>query len=244
MGLGRPVARCRSCRLAAPICCSAWTTCSPRPRDSIGLTLYWRIREPPGRRFTLRKPSRQALISRPGGPDRVRHPPDRTRPSTRRRTMARSALRGDVHEGDLLWAPDPDRAAQTNVAAFTRWLERTRGLHFAGYRELWTWSVTDLEGFWQAIWDYFGILASAPAAARPGTAGDARRALVPRRPAELRRERAGPGGGGRHGPAVRRGADPADRAEQGRTGRPRPGARHPAAQAGREARRSRLRARC
>src|SRR5256885_13040772 len=26
----------------------------------------------------------------------------------------------------------------------------------------WRWSVTDLDGFWQAVWDYCGIEASAP----------------------------------------------------------------------------------
>src|SRR6476469_6343900 len=40
-----------------------------------------------------------------------------------------------------------------------RWLERERGLSFAGYPELWQWSVDDLDGFWSAIWDFFGIQA-------------------------------------------------------------------------------------
>ena len=47
---------------------------------------------------------------------------------------------------------------------FTGWLGRERGLHFDGYHALWRWSVTDLEGFWQAVWDYFGIAASSPPA--------------------------------------------------------------------------------
>jgi acetoacetyl-CoA synthetase len=67
----------------------------------------------------------------------------------------------DVREGDLLWTPSPARADGSNLAAFTRWLQAERGLRFAGYHELWRWSVTDLEAFWQAVWDYFGIRASA-----------------------------------------------------------------------------------
>ncbi len=60
--------------------------------------------------------------------------------------------------------PGPDRADRANVTAFIRWLARERGLDFEGdgYPALWRWSVTDLDGFWQAVWDYCGIEASAP----------------------------------------------------------------------------------
>src|SRR6266536_3064721 len=69
-----------------------------------------------------------------------------------------------VREGDLLWTPGPDRIERANVTAFIRWLARERGLDFEGdgYPALWRWSVTDLDGFWQAVWDYCGIEASAP----------------------------------------------------------------------------------
>ena len=55
-----------------------------------------------------------------------------------------------------------DRA---NVTAFARWLERARGRQFGDYHALWRWSVTDLDGFWQAVWDYCGIEATASATA-------------------------------------------------------------------------------
>ena len=67
-----------------------------------------------------------------------------------------------VREGDLLWTPGPDRVGSANVTAFIRWLARERGRGFDGYHALWRWSVTDLDGFWQAVWDYCGIEASAP----------------------------------------------------------------------------------
>ncbi len=67
-----------------------------------------------------------------------------------------------MREGDLLWTPGPDRAGRANVTAFTQWLARERGLDFDGYHALWRWSVTDLDGFWQAVWDYCGIEASSP----------------------------------------------------------------------------------
>ena len=67
-----------------------------------------------------------------------------------------------VREGDLLWTPGPTQVARANVTGFTRWLGETRGHEFAGYDALWRWSVTDLDGFWQAVWDYCGVGASAP----------------------------------------------------------------------------------
>jgi acetoacetyl-CoA synthetase len=67
-----------------------------------------------------------------------------------------------VNEGDLLWTPSPQRVAAAELTHFVQWLERERKRRFATYDELWRWSVTDLAGFWGAIWDYFEIRASAP----------------------------------------------------------------------------------
>ena len=68
----------------------------------------------------------------------------------------------DIRDGDLLWTPSPDTVARANVTVFMDWLARERGLQFSDYDALWRWSVTDLDGFWQAVWDYSGITASAP----------------------------------------------------------------------------------
>ena len=67
-----------------------------------------------------------------------------------------------MQPGELLWTPGPDRIRSANVTALADWLARERGKHFADYHALWRWSVEDLEGFWQALWDYFGIESSAP----------------------------------------------------------------------------------
>jgi acetoacetyl-CoA synthetase len=67
-----------------------------------------------------------------------------------------------VNEGDLLWTPSPARINKSHLTAFMRWLERERGLKFARYDDLWQWSVTDLEAFWQALWDYFDVRSSTP----------------------------------------------------------------------------------
>src|SRR5260221_2806924 len=67
-----------------------------------------------------------------------------------------------VREGDLLWTPSAARVANARLTAFTSWLAAERGLRFDDYHALWRWSVDDLEGFWQAVWDYCGVDASVP----------------------------------------------------------------------------------
>lgn len=67
-----------------------------------------------------------------------------------------------VNEGDVLWTPGPERLEQSNLVAFTRWLEQTRQLKFKNYMDLWRWSTTDLEGFWGAVWEFTKIESSQP----------------------------------------------------------------------------------
>jgi acetoacetyl-CoA synthetase len=61
--------------------------------------------------------------------------------------------------GELLWEPSADLVERSRMTEFMRWLERERGLSFAGYGELWQWSVDDLDGFWSAIWEFFDVQA-------------------------------------------------------------------------------------
>lgn len=65
-----------------------------------------------------------------------------------------------MREGEILWTPGAERIERANVTALGRWLERERGLTFGDYMELWRWSVADIESFWGALWDYFGVEAS------------------------------------------------------------------------------------
>jgi len=66
-----------------------------------------------------------------------------------------------VAEGSLLWAPSAAQVADANLTAFLGWLA-DRGQSFASYDELWQWSVSDLDGFWQAIFDYGQVDCSVP----------------------------------------------------------------------------------
>ena len=51
----------------------------------------------------------------------------------------------------LLWEPPP---ALVERAVMTRFMHE-RGID--DYHELWNWSVDDLEGFWGAVWEFFGV---------------------------------------------------------------------------------------
>ena len=64
---------------------------------------------------------------------------------------------------DILWRPSAKRVEGCNLTRYLRWLESERGLRFSDYDELWRWSITDLEGFWSAIAEYFGVRFHAPA---------------------------------------------------------------------------------
>jgi acetoacetyl-CoA synthetase len=55
--------------------------------------------------------------------------------------------------GDLLWQPSPAMIERAAMTRFMRWLDRG----FETYDELWRWSVEDLEGFWEAVWAFFGV---------------------------------------------------------------------------------------
>ncbi|TVO63595.1 acetoacetate--CoA ligase [Denitromonas ohlonensis] len=58
-----------------------------------------------------------------------------------------------------VWQPTTETIRKAQVTAFTNWLARERGLHFTDYDALWQWSVTEIDAFWRAVWDYFDIRA-------------------------------------------------------------------------------------
>lgn len=43
------------------------------------------------------------------------------------------------------------------IRRFQNWLFQTQGLCFDSYDALWRWSVTDVNGFWLAVWRYFQV---------------------------------------------------------------------------------------
>ena len=70
-----------------------------------------------------------------------------------------------VQQGELLWSPSPERIRKARLTEFQNWLQAKHGLVFEDYEALWRWSTTDLDAFWQACWNFFGIEATKPATA-------------------------------------------------------------------------------
>lgn len=56
-----------------------------------------------------------------------------------------------------LWKPGKALIEQSNLKKYIDWLFVKKGLYFKSYKELWEWSVTDLEDFWGSLWEYFHI---------------------------------------------------------------------------------------
>ena len=48
------------------------------------------------------------------------------------------------------------------MGRYLGWLRERHGRTFDGYADLHHWSVSDLEGFWGSIWEYFGVRAATP----------------------------------------------------------------------------------
>ena len=48
------------------------------------------------------------------------------------------------------------------IRRYQQWLHDTRGLQFADYDALWRWSTTELDAFWQSIWDFFDLQSPTP----------------------------------------------------------------------------------
>ena len=51
---------------------------------------------------------------------------------------------------------------QPRIRQFQDFVQRQRGLRFDDYDALWRWSVTDLDAFWQCIWDFSGLHSPTP----------------------------------------------------------------------------------
>jgi len=57
-----------------------------------------------------------------------------------------------------LWTPSPARVAGTNLTAFAGHLTARHGVRFADYAALHQWSVDHPEAFWDAVWDFCGVV--------------------------------------------------------------------------------------
>jgi len=64
------------------------------------------------------------------------------------------ANRGIVHSPTPLWTPSPQTITSSHLARFAR----NQGFDPLDYDALHRWSISDLEGFWNALWDFSGVI--------------------------------------------------------------------------------------
>ncbi|MDF3049134.1 MAG: acetoacetyl-CoA synthetase [Pseudonocardia sp.] len=71
---------------------------------------------------------------------------------------------------EVLWTPDPQRARQSAIADFARWVREHRDVELdeLDYAGLHAWSVRDLDGFWSAVAERLGVLFRDPPTATLG----------------------------------------------------------------------------
>jgi len=62
--------------------------------------------------------------------------------------------------GKLLWKPTESWIKEANMTHFIDFVNNKYNLEAKSYFELYKWSIKDIEGFWAAMWDFGGIIAS------------------------------------------------------------------------------------
>lgn len=58
----------------------------------------------------------------------------------------------------ILWSPSEQFISNSNLNDYQQWLQKKKRLSFSSYHELWKWSCTNIEDFWESLWEYFQII--------------------------------------------------------------------------------------
>ena len=61
-----------------------------------------------------------------------------------------------------LWKPSGRFVESSNLKQFERWLSEHAGYNGEGYNALWEWSTSQVDTFWESVWQYFDVIAHAP----------------------------------------------------------------------------------
>lgn len=64
----------------------------------------------------------------------------------------------DKKDASLLWKPSDDIIEKSNLSDYFIWLEENYSYNFEDYGELWDWSVSANEEFWESIIEYYKVL--------------------------------------------------------------------------------------
>ena len=67
-----------------------------------------------------------------------------------------------VQEGDLLRSPTEDEIQNSRLKEFQGFIESSLEKRFHNYEELWSFSTTEVELFWNLIWEFFHVKGSKP----------------------------------------------------------------------------------
>ncbi|MDJ0396487.1 acetoacetate--CoA ligase [Rhodococcus sp. G-MC3] len=63
---------------------------------------------------------------------------------------------------EVLRPVSEDARTTSRVGAYLDWLECERGHRFDDWQAVQKWSTTEIENFWESIWDYFGVVTHQP----------------------------------------------------------------------------------
>ena len=69
-----------------------------------------------------------------------------------------ASMKIDNSSEQPLWVPDKKQAEASQLFRFARTVEKTTGLSFPDYDSLWRWSVDQPGVFWDAVWDFTGVI--------------------------------------------------------------------------------------
>ena len=62
----------------------------------------------------------------------------------------------------LLWKPLPEKIANSQMSSFRGFVNKEFQLNLKDYHQLYSWSITNTEDFWESFWKYSNIISSEP----------------------------------------------------------------------------------
>src|SRR5699024_7523405 len=101
-----------------------------------------------------------------GGPHGRRRPIEQRGQGThvvlpRRNRSQSHEVRGQTMSNVIRDVPS-DALTTSRIGDFLTWVNSNHGRDFTGWDELYDWSVTEIEDFWAAVWEYFEVKAHTP----------------------------------------------------------------------------------
>ena len=65
-------------------------------------------------------------------------------------------------EAPMLGVPAEDVRRRSQVGRLVSWLAKNRDIELSDWCSLWQWSISDLDAFWSAMWEFQGVTSHAP----------------------------------------------------------------------------------